>query len=118
MTLKEWDARYGEAAQLKQSARFRRPAIAFGVLLVGTIGAGFFTHSIAGRSWVSAVGMIAFLGFVFSTAISLMPWILSFVDRAEGRQTGDITSYEEAEEVAAGRAARKLNSFSGALRRD
>lgn len=80
MTLKEWDALYGEAAQLKRCARFRRPAVAFGVLLIGTIVSAFSIDSEAVRFWVATMGMIALVGLVFSAAIYFMPKFLDLAD--------------------------------------
>ena len=85
MTLKEWDALYGEDATRKRIARFRRPAIVSGVVLVGTLVAVGLTY---GRStvppyvrlWISIVGMVSLCGFLFSALILLLPWLLSFAD--------------------------------------
>jgi hypothetical protein len=85
MTLKEWDALYGEGATRKRIAQFRRPAIAFGVLLLASVVAVFLTY---GRSTVppyvrlsiATLGMVSLCGFLFSIVILLSPWLLSFAD--------------------------------------
>ena len=83
--LKEWDSLYGEGATLKRIARFRRPAIMFGAVLIGAVIAVFLTYGRTTvpphvRSCIAAVVMASLTGFLFSACMLLLPWLLSFAD--------------------------------------
>jgi len=84
MTLKEWDSLYGESAALKRIAKFRRPAIAFGVMLLGSVVAVFLIGRSTVPSYVrysiATVAMVSLCGFLLSLVILLSPWLLSFAD--------------------------------------
>ena len=85
MTFKQLDALYGEDATRKRIARFRRPAVVFGVVLVGALVATGLTYGKSTvpqyvRLSISIVGMVSLSGFLYSAVILLSPWLLSFAD--------------------------------------
>jgi hypothetical protein len=85
MTLREWDALYGNAAVQRRIARFRLAAVTFGILFLSTIifvavnyGPKAPTRSV--RLVVVATGMISLVGFTLSSVVLLMERILKFTD--------------------------------------
>lgn len=86
MTMKEWDAIYGEEAFRTKMNRFRIPAILSGIIFLASLGVSVFSGTTAISRRAADVGLLSFLILSMTAPLYFMPWIMSLVDPPRSRK--------------------------------